>query len=92
MPKQNYIYILQCADGTLYTGWTSDLNSRITAHNKGVGAKYTKPRLPVILVHSEVFESNSEALKRELEIKKLNRRQKLELIKTATFNKIKAEK
>lgn len=80
MPALNYIYILKCSDGALYTGWTTDLDNRVVAHNKGIGAKYTK-RLPVILVYSEAFGSKSEALKRELEIKKLTREQKLELIK-----------
>lgn len=85
MPNHNYVYILQCADGTLYTGWTTDLESRVAAHNKGTGAKYTKPRIPVTLVYSEVFGSKSEALKRELEIKKLTRVQKLKLINANIF-------
>lgn len=78
--KINYVYILLCNDLTLYTGWTNDIESRINAHNAGNGAKYTKMRLPVTLVYKEVLETKSDALKRELEIKKLSRRKKLILI------------
>ena len=77
----DYVYILKCADGTLYTGWTNDLEKRIATHNSGCGAKYTRSRLPVELIYHEEFESKSAALKREREIKKLSREQKLELIK-----------
>ena len=76
----SYIYILECADGTLYTGWTNDLNSRVNAHNSGIGAKYTKCRLPVKLVYSQVLENKSLALKREIEIKKMTRLQKFDLM------------
>ncbi|MGL5575665.1 MAG: GIY-YIG nuclease family protein [Sarcina sp.] len=76
----NYIYILKCADGTLYTGWTNNLEKRVTTHNKGKGAKYTRARLPVELVYSEVFESKVDAQKREYAIKKLKRSEKLKLI------------
>ena len=75
----NYIYIIQCADGTLYTGWTLDLDSRMEAHNSGAGAKYTRGRGPVRLLYSEAFETKSEALKRENQIKKLKRTKKLQL-------------
>ncbi len=78
--KLNYAYILLCKDDTLYTGWTNDLEARICAHNAGMGAKYTRMRLPVKLVHNEVFDTKSEALKREYEIKKLSRQNKLKLI------------
>lgn len=78
--KSNYTYMLLCCDNTLYTGWTNNLESRVLAHNLGTGAKYTKMRLPVKLVYSEIFETKSEALKRECEIKKLSRKKKLELI------------
>ena len=78
--KTNFIYILLCSDNTLYTGWTNDLESRVCSHNAGVGAKYTKTRLPVRLVYSEILNTKSEALKREFEIKKLSRKKKLELI------------
>ena len=56
----NYTYILRCRDGTLYTGWTNDIEKRVKAHNEGKGAKYTKARLPVKLVYSEEFETNAE--------------------------------
>lgn len=78
--KTNYIYIIQCADGTLYTGWTLDLDSRMEAHNSGAGAKYTRGRGPVRLLYSEAFETKSEALKRENQIKKLKRAKKMQLM------------
>lgn len=77
--KSNFIYILQCADGTLYTGWTTDLENRINAHNSGSGAKYTRGRGPVRLLYSEAFETKGEALKREKEIQKMTRARKLKL-------------
>lgn len=77
----NYIYILKCHDGTLYTGWTTDLDARVAAHNEGAGAKYTKGRGPVTLLYSEAFETKSEALRREIAIKKLSRAEKLKLIR-----------
>lgn len=77
----NYTYIVRCADGTLYTGWTNDLEKRIKAHNEGTGAKYTCSRRPVELVYSEEHESREEAMSREYHIKRLTRQQKLELIK-----------
>ena len=75
-----YVYMLKCADGSLYTGYTNDLQKRVGVHNSGRGAKYTKSRLPVRLVYSEEHESKSSALKREAEIKKLTRSQKEKLI------------
>jgi putative endonuclease len=75
----NYTYIIQCADGTLYTGYTTDLDSRMEAHNSGDGAKYTRGRGPVRLLYSEAFETKGEALKREVQIKKLTRARKLKL-------------
>ena len=77
----NYIYIVECADHTLYTGWTNNLEKRIQAHNEGKGAKYTKSRRPVHLVYQEEFNTKAEAMKREYEIKQLSRQQKLELMK-----------
>lgn len=77
----NYVYLVRCRDGSLYTGWTTDLKKRIDAHNAGSGAKYTKSRRPVELVYFETFESKSDALKREAAIKKLTREQKLGLIR-----------
>ena len=75
----NYVYIVRCRDGTLYTGWTTDLESRMKAHSSGAGAKYTRGRGPVNLIYSEAFETKGEALKRELQIKKLTRTKKLKL-------------
>ncbi len=77
----HYTYILRCFDNTLYTGWTKDLKGRICAHNAGLGAKYTRGRLPVELVYYEEFDSKSEAMTRECVIKKMSRNKKLELIK-----------
>ncbi len=77
----NYVYILKCSDRTLYTGYTNDLKKRISAHNKGKGAKYTRGRLPVKLIYFEEYTSKSEALHREFTIKKMNRQNKLNLIK-----------
>ncbi|MBE6673986.1 MAG: GIY-YIG nuclease family protein [Ruminococcaceae bacterium] len=76
----NYTYILKCADGTLYCGWTNDLEKRIKTHIDGKGAKYTRSRLPVTLVYYEEFETSKEAQSREVKIKQLSRKQKLELI------------
>lgn len=77
----NYVYILKCADDTLYTGFTVNLEKRVKAHNEGkTGAKYTKMRRPVTLVYHEEYETKSQALKRECEIKKLTRKQKEMLI------------
>lgn len=75
-----YVYMLLCADKTLYTGITNDLENRIKTHNSGKGAKYTRCRLPVEYVYKESAENKSEALKREYSIKQLNRKQKLLLI------------
>lgn len=78
----NYTYILKCKDDSLYTGWTNDLKKRITSHNAGKGAKYTKARRPVELVYYEEFQTREEALKREYAIKQLSRKEKEALIKT----------
>ena len=76
----NYTYILKCIDETLYCGWTNDLEKRLKAHSSGKGAKYTRSRLPVALVYYEEFETAKEAQKREYQIKKLSRKEKLKLI------------
>ena len=82
-----YVYILECADKTLYTGYTTDLRKRVKNHNESkVGAKYTKARRPVALKYSEKLPTLSEALKREFEIKKLTRKEKLDLIKKRERN------
>ncbi len=79
MEKQWCVYILECKDGTLYTGITDDLQHRLTVHNSGKGAKYTRGRGPVILRHQEPCESYSQALRREIRIKQLTRQEKLAL-------------
>lgn len=76
----NYIYILRCCDGTLYTGWTNDLEKRVKTHKAGRGGKYTRARLPVELVYHESYETKQEAMRREWEIKQLSRAEKLALI------------
>ena len=72
--------MLKCSDGTLYTGWTNDLEKRVEAHNSGKGAKYTKARRPVELAYYEEFETKEQAMKREYAIKQLVRKEKHELI------------
>ena len=78
--------MLRCADGTLYTGWTNDLQHRVETHNAGKGAKYTRTRRPVELCYYETFDTASEAMRREAAIKKLTRQQKLRLM-AGTTNK-----
>ena len=75
-----FVYIVECRDGTFYTGWTNDLEKRLAAHNDGSGAKYTRGRGPVKLVYSEECASKGAALSRELAIKRLDRGGKLQLI------------
>ena len=75
-----YVYILKCADGSLYTGWTNDVQKRLKQHSEGKGAKYTRARLPVTLVYSESCATKSDAMKREYEIKQLSRTDKLHLV------------
>lgn len=77
----NYTYILKCRDGSLYTGWTTDLERRLKEHNSGKGAKYTKSRRPVMLAYYETFDTKEEAMKRECAIKRLRRKDKLKLLK-----------
>lgn len=75
-----YVYLLECADETLYCGYTDNLEKRVKTHNAGKGAKYTRARLPVKLVYSETFTEKSEAMKREAQIKTFSRAQKLSLL------------
>jgi len=75
-----YCYIVQCVDGTYYTGWTTDPDRRVNQHNKGSGAKYTSTRRPVKLVYLESQPNRADAMKRELAIKKMNRAQKSKLV------------
>jgi len=74
-------YLLRCADDTLYCGITNDLDRRLSAHNAGEGAKYTRGRTPVSLAYRELCEDKSTALKRELQLKRLSRAEKLALCK-----------
>ena len=76
----NFVYILRCSDGSLYTGWTNDLEHRLRMHRQGKGGKYTRAHLPVELVYSESFDTPGEARSREVKIKQLSREQKLRLI------------
>lgn len=76
----NYTYIVKCKDGTYYTGWTTNLEKRIKAHNEGKGAKYTRTRGPVELVYYEEYDDKIEAMRREYAIKQLTREQKEKLI------------
>ena len=80
------VYIVKCSDKTFYTGITNNINLRLETHNLGKGAKYTKSRLPVILVYLEPVDDKSSALRREIEIKKLNRSQKINLINSTNLS------
>lgn len=75
----HYVYILRCADGTLYTGYTTDPERRLAEHNAGAAAKYTRGRTPVERVHLEAFDSQRQAMQREHAIKQLSRAEKLQL-------------
>lgn len=80
MEKTWFVYMLRCGDGSLYTGITTDVEARLEVHRSGKGAKYTRGRGPLELVHSEECDTKSDALKRELEIKSLPRSDKMKLI------------
>ena len=80
------VYIVKCSDKTFYTGITNNIKLRLETHNLGKGAKYTKGRLPVILVYLERVDDKSNALRREIEIKKLNRSQKINLINSTNLS------
>ena len=77
MEKQWVLYILECKDGTFYTGITDDLERRLAVHNSGKGAKYTRGRGPLVLRYTELCADRSSALRREIEIKRLHREQKM---------------
>lgn len=83
--ERAYIYILECKDGTLYTGWTNHLEERVQCHNMGKGAKYTKVRRPVQLIYYEEFHTKQEAMKREYAIKQLTRKEKLLIVEKKTM-------
>jgi len=76
----NYAYLLRCADGSLYAGWTNDLEKRLAAHQSGKGAKYTKAHLPVELAYHETFTTREEAMRREYELKQMTKAQKEALV------------
>ena len=78
--SRHVVYVLECEDGTYYTGYTTDLERRLAEHNAGEGAKYTRPRTPVTVVHRERFETRSAAMSREYEIKQLTRTKKERLV------------
>jgi len=80
-----YVYILLCSDGSLYTGWTNDIERRFRTHSEGKASKYTRARLPVKLVYLEETENKIDAQKREWAIKKFSRKQKLELIESKSI-------
>lgn len=84
MQKGFYTYMVECGDGSLYTGWTTDLAKRLLTHNRGEGAKYTRSRLPVRLVYYEEHATKQEAMQREYAIKQLTRKQKLQLAETGS--------
>lgn len=75
-----WVYILECADGSLYSGWTKELEKRVAQHNAGSGSKYVRSRLPARLVYAESLASKSEAMRRECALKKLTRAEKMALI------------
>ena len=87
----NYVYILRCADDSLYCGWTTDLEARILQHNAGKGAKYTRSRLTVKLVYFEMYEDRHEALSREWHLKHLKRAEKLKLSESRVGKRIPAD-
>ena len=75
-----FVYMVECADGSYYTGWTSDVEARVAAHNNGTGARYTRSRLPVRVIYVEELADKQEAQSREYWIKKLSRTQKERLV------------
>ena len=76
----HYVYILECSDGSYYTGYTIDVQKRLKTHNAGLGSRITRSKLPVVLVHQEAYRSKSKALKREAEIKSWPRAKKEGLV------------
>lgn len=76
----NHIYIIECEDGTLYTGWTNNLEKRFAAHCAGKGAKYTRSHKPKAIVYEESFDTPQAAMAREYQIKRMSRKKKLDLI------------
>lgn len=87
-----FVYLLRCSDGSLYCGWTTDLDRRLVAHNAGKGARYARSRRPVELVYFEECGSKSVAMRREWQIKELSRAEKLELVEAFKFDGINTAK
>lgn len=83
-----FTYVLKCGDGSLYTGSTNNLGARVAKHSDGMGAKYTRSHLPVELIYFEKMDDRSLATKRELEIKKMSRKQKLMLVETFSHTNV----
>ncbi len=88
MDLRNYTYMVECSDGSLYTGWTNCIEKRLKDHNSGKGARFTRGRGPVKLRYLEISNTKSEAMKREAAIKKLNHAQKIQLIRQGELEKI----
>lgn len=86
--KSCFTYMLRCADGSLYTGWTNDLKKRVKTHKSGKGGRYTHSHLPVELVYYETFETRTEAMRREVELKQLSKVEKEELVENFPVGKI----
>ena len=86
MNEKHYAYMLRCADNTIYSGYTNNLEKRVEVHNSGKGAKYTKNRRPVRLVYFEEFDTKSEAMRREYEFKHLKKHEKESMILGFCYN------
>ncbi|MET3700045.1 putative endonuclease [Bacillus oleivorans] len=80
--NKHFIYVLECADGSYYTGYSTDVNKRVLTHNAGKGAKYTRSRLPVTCIYEKAFASKREALQEEYAFKRLSRREKEQFLKS----------
>jgi putative endonuclease len=83
VPEQSWVYMLRCRDGSLYAGWTIDLERRLTSHQAGRASRYTASRLPVALVYARAMSDRGEARREEARIKRLSRAQKLALVARA---------
>lgn len=88
MADEHIVYILECADGSLYTGYTTDLERRVREHNEGTGAKYTRGRTPVELRYHERYDSQSAAMSREYEIKQFSRAKKDRLLSADDLERV----
>ena len=85
----NWAYLVRCVDGSLYAGWTNDLEKRLAAHNQGTGAKYTRSRRPVALAYAQSFPEKSQAMQQEAKLKKMTKPQKETLVQEYSINNIK---